>query len=46
VAQSHEDRAIYMAYPVNEDGSLGTGKVLFDATYMLKMKSVQACQMD
>lgn len=36
VAQSHEDRAIYMAYPVNEDGSLGTGKVLFDATYMLK----------
>ena len=36
VAQSDEDRAIYMAYPVNQDGSLGKGKVFFDATSMVK----------
>lgn len=36
VAQSHEESAIYMAYPVNEDGSLGKGSIFFDATSMVK----------
>jgi len=32
VANSDPDRAIWMAYPVQPDGTLGTGRVLFDAT--------------
>ncbi len=32
VAQSDPKAAIWMAYPVREDGSLGDGRVLFDAT--------------
>ncbi len=36
VAQSYADRAIYMAYPVNTDGSLGVGKVFYDATPAVK----------
>ena len=36
VAQSDPNRAIIMAYPVLADGSLGTGKVFFDATPMVK----------
>lgn len=32
VANSDRDRAIVMAYPVKSDGTLGTGKVFFDAT--------------
>ncbi len=32
VAQSDPARAIWMAYPVKPDGSLGPGKVFFDAT--------------
>jgi gluconolactonase len=36
VAQSYADRAIYMAYPVNSDGSLGVGKVFYDATPAVK----------
>ena len=36
VAQSDPDRAIIMAYPVEKDGSLGKGKVFFDATSMGK----------
>lgn len=39
VAQSDENSAIYMAYPVAEDGSLGVGKVFFDATPILKETS-------
>jgi gluconolactonase len=39
VAQSDENRAIYMAYPVAEDGSLGLGEVFFDATPILKETS-------
>jgi gluconolactonase len=36
VAQSDPERAIIMAYPVLADGSLGVGKVFFDATPMVK----------
>jgi gluconolactonase len=36
VAQSDPERAIIMAYPVLADGSLGAGKVFFDATPMVK----------
>ena len=36
VAQSDPDRAIIMAYPVGKDGSLGTGKVFYDAITMAK----------
>ncbi len=32
VANSDPDRALWMAYPVQEDGTLGTGRVFFDAT--------------
>ena len=36
VAQSDPDRAIIMAYPVQVDGSLGKGKVFYDATSVVK----------
>ncbi|MEO1614239.1 MAG: SMP-30/gluconolactonase/LRE family protein [Planctomycetota bacterium] len=36
VAQSDPDRPIWMAYPLKEDGSLGNGKVLFDASQYVK----------
>lgn len=36
VAQSDPDRAIIMAYPVQNDGSLSTGKVFYDATPVVK----------
>jgi gluconolactonase len=36
VAQSHRDRPIWMAYPVNADGTLGAGKLLADASAMSK----------
>lgn len=32
VAQSDPIAAIWMAFPIQEDGTLGTGRVLFDAT--------------
>jgi gluconolactonase len=32
VANSDPDRAIWMAYPVKDDGTLGTGKVFYDVT--------------
>lgn len=32
VAQSDPKAAIWMAFPIREDGTLGTGRVLFDAT--------------
>jgi gluconolactonase len=32
VAQSDPSRAVIMAYPVNADGSVGLGKVFYDAT--------------
>lgn len=35
VANSDPKRAIWMAYPVNSDGSIGTGKVFYDATPMV-----------
>ncbi len=36
VAQSDPQRAIWMAYPVKEDGTLGAGRVFADATPMVK----------
>jgi gluconolactonase len=36
VAQSDPDKAVIMAFPVQTDGALGAGKVLFDATPMVK----------
>lgn len=35
VAQSDRQRAIWMAYPVKEDGTLGTGRVFADVTSMV-----------
>ena len=35
VAQSHAPRAIWMAYPVKEDGTLGAGRVFADVTAMM-----------
>jgi len=40
VAQSDPSRAIWMAYPVNDDGTLGAGRVFFDATPLVKEKKV------
>ncbi|HEV8147257.1 MAG TPA: SMP-30/gluconolactonase/LRE family protein [Bryobacteraceae bacterium] len=36
VANSDPERAVWMAFPVNADGTLGTGKVFADATAMVK----------
>ena len=36
IAQSDPNRAIIMAYPVQADGSLGKGKVFYDATPVVK----------
>ena len=36
VAQSDEAKAIWMAFPVNADGTLGTGRVFADVTSMVK----------
>jgi gluconolactonase len=36
VAQSDPNRAVIMAYPVNADGSVGLGKVFYDATPAVK----------
>ncbi len=37
VANSDPLKPIWMAYPVKEDGTLGTGKVFFDATKVLAL---------
>jgi gluconolactonase len=36
VANSDPARAVWMAFPVNEDGTLGKGKLFFDATDLVK----------
>ena len=36
IAQSDSERAIWMSYPVNANGNVGTGTLLYDATSMLK----------
>jgi len=41
VAQSDPDRAIIMAYPVQDDGSLAKGRVFFDATSMGKINKLK-----
>jgi len=38
VAQSRPERPIWMAYPVNADGTIGAGRVLADSTAELKAK--------
>lgn len=38
VANSDPDKAIWMAFPVQDDGTLGKGKVFFDATALVKAK--------
>lgn len=39
VAQSNPLKAIWMAFPVEDDGTLGKGKVLFDATKLVGEKN-------
>jgi gluconolactonase len=36
VSNSHPPRAIWMAYPVREDGTISKGRVLFDATQLAR----------
>jgi gluconolactonase len=36
VANSDADHAVWMAYDVNSDGTIGNGRVLFDATPLVK----------
>ena len=36
VANSDPERAVWMAYPLKEDGTIGTGRVFFDATRGVK----------
>lgn len=38
VANSDPNKAIVMAYPVEDDGTIGTGKLFFDATAAVKEK--------
>lgn len=38
VAQSIPQQAVYMAYPLQTDGRLGKGKVLYDATPLVRKK--------
>jgi gluconolactonase len=38
VANSDPDRAIVMAYPVKDDGTIGAGKIFFDTTDAAKAK--------
>ncbi len=40
VANSHGARPIWMAYPVLEDGTLGEGRVLFDATPLMNRQGM------
>jgi len=36
IAQSDPEKAIWMSYPVDNDGNIGKGKLLYDATAMVK----------
>lgn len=38
VANSDPDKAVWMAFPVQDDGTLGKGKVFFDAASFVKSK--------
>ncbi len=38
VANSDPDKAIWMAFPIKDDGSLGAGKLIHDATELVKAK--------
>jgi gluconolactonase len=39
VANSHGPRPVWMAYPVLDDGTIGAGRVFFDATELSKTRS-------
>jgi gluconolactonase len=41
VANSDVDKAVWMAYPIKGDGTLGAGRVFFDATSMAKDKTMK-----
>jgi gluconolactonase len=43
VANSDSARPIWMAFPVQADGTLGTGNVFFDATALVKAKKPGGC---
>ncbi|HZT79195.1 MAG TPA: SMP-30/gluconolactonase/LRE family protein, partial [Gemmataceae bacterium] len=38
VANSDPDRPVWMAFPVKDDGTLGKGRVFYDATHLVKEK--------
>jgi gluconolactonase len=38
VSQSDPDKAVWMAYPIKADGSIGQGKVFFDSTDWVKKR--------
>lgn len=40
VAQSDPEKAFIMAYPVKADGNIGAGKLLYDATPLLKINKL------
>ena len=44
VANSDPDKAIWMAFPVKADGTLGKGKVFFDATKLVGQGRSRACR--
>lgn len=41
VANSDPDNAVWMAFPIKDDGSLDKGRVFFDATAMAKEKGIK-----
>ncbi len=41
VANSDPDKAIWMAFPIKADGTLGKGKVIYDATADVKASPKQ-----
>ncbi len=38
VSNADRDRAVWMAYPTKEDGTLGPGRILFDATALARTR--------
>ncbi|MCS7045730.1 MAG: SMP-30/gluconolactonase/LRE family protein [Gemmataceae bacterium] len=40
VANSDPFRPVWMAFPVNSDGTIGEGKVFYDASHLIKAKKV------
>jgi gluconolactonase len=42
VANSERERPVWMSFPVKEDGTIGEGKVFFDATDLVKQRKIGA----